>query len=80
MLYKLYGNEKGWELLAVKGEVEEIISILDYLILEQHKEQSYLIIEHNIKLDMDNPYALINGDEEKYLEFKEENKQKKYIK
>lgn len=72
MLYKLYGNIKGWDLVAVKGEVDEVFCLLDCLILEQHKENRYIIVEHDLKQNMDNVYASLNGNPEEYIAFKEE--------
>lgn len=68
--YRVYGNFRGWELLAVKKELPKVVTVIENKMKEEERIH-YLIIEHDYVQDIDNPYRSIYSVED-FLLFKEE--------
>lgn len=64
--YRIYANIRGWELVDTKYSVDRMMKVVDHLIADEVNE--FLVIEHNLDLDMDTP---IIGSMRSYENFKD---------
>lgn len=72
MNYRIYANEKGWEMVDIKPNLEEVIKVIDELIANEILH--FIVIEHDCINDIDFP---IITTIESYNEIKENIKKKK---
>lgn len=72
MKYRIYANEKGWELIDTKSSLESVIKVIDELIANEIFH--FIVIEHDCINNVDFP---IITTIESYKEIKENIKKKK---
>lgn len=75
--YRVYSSYQGWNLIGIKQEIPQVITLIDEAIETENNAQ-YIVIEHNRDMNMDVPFKSIASIEE-FIEFKEEYKPKEKI-